>query len=204
MKLWHHPPRNKSILLYILHALSSVFMKYITDPSLPVLQICSRNPRPNPLHPCASVYVWVVPLCLCMWSMVFKLLAFRGPLFPTPSTIYICNTIDSPLQSSTPLHWTTQHNGLPAQNHSALHCQYLHYHFSQQNKHRENWMDMGNITFKWADEMGAVMMGKRSREWLRWREVIMSVRLKDKRAEQQIKLTFPAILFFCFVMFFSN
>lgn len=107
------------------------------------------------------VCVWVVPLCLCIWGKVFKLRAFRGPLFPTPFTLYVIPKIA--LQSSTPLHRTTQHNGPPGQNHSALRRQYLHYRFSQQNKHSENWMVTGNITFEWADEMGAAMI--RARGW---------------------------------------
>lgn len=38
--------------------------------------------------------------------------------------------------------------------------------------------------------MSAVMMGERAESGLRWREVNMSVQLKDKAAEQQIKVTF--------------
>lgn len=51
-------------------------------------------------------------------------------------------------------------------------------------------MVMGNITFKRADEMGAVMKGDGAESGLKGREVNMSVQLKDTREEQQIKTTF--------------
>lgn len=54
----HRPPQNKSILLYSLNTHAAcVLMKYDTDLSVPVLQLCLHNPYPNPLCVCLCVLV---------------------------------------------------------------------------------------------------------------------------------------------------
>lgn len=121
-------------------------MKYNTDLSLPVLQLCFHNPHPNPRAcMCSCVCASAVrerkrrserewgrdALYVCAyeeWYLSFGLL--EGPHFPTPSTLYVIP--QTALQPSTALHRTTQRSSQARQNHSVPRRQYLHYDPSQQ------------------------------------------------------------------------
>lgn len=151
-----HPPRKKSLIQSVLNTrpvclwsitLICLCQFYSYAHIIPIL-------IPMPVCVAACECVWVGPLCLCIWGMVFKPLAFRGLPFPTPSTLYVIPW--TAIQSSTHLHWTSQKN-------RSTPC--------------ENQMLMYDISIKelmtWCSHDR-----RKSRGWHRRSKVIMSVTTK--------------------------
>lgn len=119
----YHPPQNKSILLYTLNTHSMCVCECLW--SMTLICLCLFYSYAliililiHCLCVCLCVCVCAVLLCLCVLCMVFKLVAFRGSLFPMTSTLYVTSQIDSPpVIHSTPSNHSAQ---WPRHNRSAV------------------------------------------------------------------------------------